>query len=467
MPTPNPHDPVPWPCGPQAWGDVSRHTGVSRPSRPEVESIGDSSLASEWYEARCPPLWPLLIFASESKNGLDDLHGGEVWSPNGQVPDPVTARTLAVLSCLSSREPERIALAHLCIAARRDRRILGTVALIHGTISSLLAAIGWGQLPPKNDQETITERLCVLSNDYFIAELISDKLGMPEFTTGTAPQLPHYPSFVVVVPGWGIQNTINEVVDGIFEAAALTGDSKWKCIVVDDANRVPLCLENRRPEVDILRSEERVYCGGARNLGTISSSSEIVCYCDGDTIMAQNYLTEHLFRQLLSPNLISVSMRESLSEATTVPSRLPHTTEDTRISATYEPGRLGLIPTVAPVRVAALSETCAFRDFGFGRKLGPVDLSFMVKGNNLCVSRTTADVGFPPDFVGYGPEDGVFAAKAISRGCMVVPVLSTGVFHREHKPRAGSLAARDAELIPNLIRQAKHLITPAWKDWKY
>lgn len=91
----------------------------------------------------------------------------------------------------------------------------------------------------------------------------------------------------------------------------------------------------------------------------------------------------------------------------------------------------------------------------------------MVKGNNLALPAATArSIGFPPDFTGWGPEDVCFAAKAIARGLYVVPVLSTGVFHREHPPRSGSAARRDAELAANLNRYAHHLGGRAALPWQ-
>jgi hypothetical protein len=90
----------------------------------------------------------------------------------------------------------------------------------------------------------------------------------------------------------------------------------------------------------------------------------------------------------------------------------------------------------------------------------------MVKGNNLSVDlREARSIQFPPDFVGWGPEDVCFAAKGIARGSFVVPVLSTGVFHRDHSPRSGSLEIREAELRFNLERYARHLETPPDLPW--
>ena len=72
---------------------------------------------------------------------------------------------------------------------------------------------------------------------------------------------------------------------------------------------------------------------------------------------------------------------------------------------------------------------------------------------------------FPPDFIGYGPEDVTFAAKIIARGCKVIPILSSGVFHREHPVRSDSTGKKDEELRRNIVRQMRCLQEKTWEDW--
>lgn len=228
-----------------------------------------------------------------------------------------------------------------------------------------------------------------------------------------------------------MHDTLSETVQAVIVAAdQLPASTAWECVVVDDATSPPLRLQTGLPpQVWLLRSDVRVWCGGARNLGIEKTRYPVVVFCDADTQMAPNYLIEHAVRHMLAPNLITVSLREYLDEDAPTPRRSPDGNRDTRVEASYRPGRLGLVPVTKPVTVRALDETRGFRDFGDGRLLGPVDLPFMVKGNNLAVPAEIARIGFPPDFAGYGPEDGCFAAKSIACGAFVIPVLSTGTIH--------------------------------------
>ena len=324
-------------------------------------------------------------------------------------------------------------------------------------------ALGWlGWPSPVGDDgtgpATIQERLRARSNDYWLLETVFARLNRAE--------VPPLPGVSVVIPARGVEGTIAEVVYAIVTAAGqLPPGTPWECLIVDDHSERPIDPGTGDTRVRVLPAPQRVYCGGGRNLGVRNAAYPIVAFVDGDTSIAANYLLEHALRHLIMPNLITVSLREQLRPGIPIPKRAPDGSRDTRVQATYHPGRQGLVPVTASVTVRAIDETNQFRDFGFGRHLGPVDLPFMVKGNNLAVSMELARIGFPPDFVGYGPEDGTYAAKAIARGAFVVPVLDTAVFHREHPPRSGDSATRDAELAANLIRQARHLRAPADGPW--
>lgn len=195
----------------------------------------------------------------------------------------------------------------------------------------------------------------------------------------------------------------------------------------------------------IIRSDEKLYCGGARNKGIEYARYNNILFLDGDTILQENFLYEHLLRQSLVPNILSVSFREYLPEGEGLQKRKARIEEDTRMKASYTPGRLGLFPIQKNMQICAFDETDSFKKFGYGRRIGPIDLAFMVKGNNMFMQKKYANIQFPPTFVGYGPEDGTFAAKAIARGAMIIPVLSTGVFHVSHVLRSESEAQRNKE----------------------
>ena len=436
------------------------HTERYPQYRLSIETYKSQTLRSDWHRRGCPPLWPLLTLRPYDSRHSKQI---QIWSPTGRTIDNISKSALIINTPSMQKYLTNTVTAELCVADRVTKSIIGTAAKLCGDFDAIVTLLGWGT--PPNETDLIGHRLTKLSNDYTLYETIARALGLNNIADDTAPILSSYPSVDIVIPARGVEATINAVVEHIIEAVNHIGLTRWNCIVVDDANDTPLKIKCNTEHVKLIRSNKRVHCGGARNLGIRNGRNDIVTFCDGDTIIADNYFREHIFRQLVSPNIISVSMRESIKDTDSIPSRLPLNSDDTRASTTYFPGRLGLTPVTSPTKVSALSETSNFRTFGYGKKLGPADLPFMVKGNNICTSRSVAEIGFPSSFVGYGPEDGVFAAKAIARGAMIVPVLSTGVFHVDHPPRSGEY--KEKELEANLIRQKKSLNQRTWEDWKY
>jgi hypothetical protein len=409
-----------------------------------------SVIAERWSAFGQPPLSIRLK--------LPEL-GLTVDSPTGAPPTAGQARALHEARKFGSEVDLEV---QFVARPRGAEYEVGEIWAGEMALPAALSALGWGN-GLVGEHETTSERLRHVSNDYWLVARLAAFVGLESLATTPATNPTGGVSFVV--PARGVESTIDEVTQAIAWSAEVAGVD-WECIIADDASDPVLALPaGHGDRVRVVRSNERIYCGGARNLGMTYARYDTLIFCDGDTLVSPFYVREHLFRHLLVPNLICVSMREQLPAGVPVPDREPDSSADTRVSARYSPGRLGLIPVKKEMEVRAIEGTSEFRDFGLARTLGPVDLAFMVKGNNLSVSRGFADIRFPPDFVGYGPEDGAFAAKAIARGAFVVPVLSASVFHREHPPRSGSFAERDMELVPNLSRQRAHLADPVWQEW--
>lgn len=391
--------------------------------------------------------------------------------PNGKRINEKRKKELDVLFSSYSKDSLVTCDVIACVRGNQSNTV-GKVATITGTLANLMTYICCGIYHPSfSEKLTIQNCLNAMSNDYSIIELVSDTLGLEDMARGVAPPLKNYPSLSIIIPGRGVHNTINNVIYAIQKSIEnlYTDNIQWECLIIDDNNKIPLssvihCEESGH--IKVIRSEQRLHCSGARNLGIQHAIGDLILFLDGDTMLETSYFREHLYRHVISENLITVSLREYLDDNTTkVLFRRADISKDTRVSATYYPGRIGLIPVKEPITIEALKETDDFRAFGFGKKIGPIDLPFMVKGNNLMVSHNFARILFPPHYSGYGPEDIMYAAKAIARGCMVVPILSTGVFHINHPIRSGSVAKREQELRDNLIKMQTDLTDLVWNDW--
>ncbi|MFI8854812.1 glycosyltransferase [Streptomyces sp. NPDC053499] len=307
-------------------------------------------------------------------------------------------------------------------------------------LEEVLAWLGWPRAREAGELVSVRERLQARSNDYWLLEAAMAALELPEAGRG----LPVLPGVRVVVSARGAQSVLAGTVGSVVEAAeGLPGRTAWECVVVDDLSETPLRLPaGLPPQVRLVRAEERVYRGGARNLGQGLSRQPVTVFIDDDLQMAPNYLREHVVRHLLSPCLVTVSGRvEYLEPAAPRPGRLPY-------------GRQG--------------SADAFRQLGAGGMVGPREVYRLVGRGDLVASRPLADMGFPPDYVAYGPEDETFVAKALSRGAFVVPVAETGVFRRGYG-RAGDLVSQDMArvdaFLENMGRQEVHLDAPADGGW--
>mgnify|MGYP001059954140 FL=1 len=391
----------------------------------------------------------------------------EIVSPSG---NPMSQQMQNILKVLKENNTNNTSKAHCEFFVRTRKEpftCIGKLLELECPIIDCLSWMGWGRTFDFDVQVSINDRLEYMNNDYWLIELLAKKLGVKDFIKGECPKIDlSHVGLAIIIPGFGIHETIDIVIESIMRAISFSKLKDWECIIVDDANVVPLIINQKNENIRVVRSDSKIYSGGARNKGIELSKYNNIMFLDGDTILQENFIYEHLFRQLLAPNVLAVSFREYLPEGKGIQSRQANIEEDTRIRTSYSPGRLGLFPVNKEMEVCAFDETDAFKHFGYGMRIGPVDLAFMVKGNNMFMQDKYARIKFPPSFVGYGPEDGTFAAKAIARGAMVVPVLSTGVFHVNHAFRSGSEEERTKELRFNLIQQEQCLNTSVWNEWE-
>ena len=404
---------------------------------------GDGSLYEDW----CTDGNPLLDI------GIVCCHRGEI----------LRIRTPRIDDYNLKSAPEADDSAELCLIYRDSGMLYKKIGKVLD-LKETLYQIGYGK-EMLSQNNSISIELLNHNNDYSLYEDIYKLFGLEDAVYGNAPQLRRYPFITVIIPGYKVEDTIDEVIEYFSEGFRVCNADKWEIVVVDDACEKEIKIN--RQNVRVIRSDKKVYCGGARNIGINNTQGSIVVFCDGDTCIASNYIMENVFRQMIAPNIITVCMRENIERGTKIPDRRPIISQDTRYYTVYHPDRIGSTIVEKDTVVMALNETDNFREFGYGKKLGPADLPFMVKGNNICVSRSMAGVLFPPDFIGYGPEDVTYSAKLIARGCKVIPVLSSGVFHRKHEVRSDSNEARDEELRRNIIKQLKCLQEKTWEKWNH
>lgn len=91
----------------------------------------------------------------------------------------------------------------------------------------------------------------------------------------------------VIVPAYGPSPHLEAVLDGI----ALGGDQPNEILVSHSGDNDPTeRLRKSHPNVTVLHSTERLLGGGARNRAMHQASSEILAFCDNDTLPDVNWL---------------------------------------------------------------------------------------------------------------------------------------------------------------------------------
>jgi glycosyltransferase involved in cell wall biosynthesis len=271
----------------------------------------------------------------------------------------------------------------------------------------------------------------------------------------------------VIVPSFNSNETIVECLLSIeSQDLPLEDKKKLEVIVVDDGSSEPLSRILSRIEsklsyqMHVVRMESNGGLATARNVGLARSSCEYVVFLDSDILLPKNYMLEHSVRNQLVPNGVFVSMKSNIERSSPLFSRArirsglesPNMIDDMRFRKKVSEGQLGIHAANESECLELLNDTNYFREFGFGRTIGPFDLATMVVGHNLSLRRSTIErsQAFSRKFVGWGLEDSYFGARLIASGNFVIPVLSSNVYHVNHPPRSGSTHQKEVEFRKNI-----------------
>ena len=101
-----------------------------------------------------------------------------------------------------------------------------------------------------------------------------------------------YPSVSVIVSYHNEGNLIDRALQSI---ADQTYTGPIETVVIDDASEIPFTLsQSLSQQIRVLRSEENLYAGGARNLAVSHASGEYLCFLDAD----DEYLPERIESQV-------------------------------------------------------------------------------------------------------------------------------------------------------------------------
>jgi len=215
------------------------------------------------------------------------------------------------------------------------------------------------------------------------------------------------PTVSVVIPAHDAERTLGDVL----AALAAQDAPPDEVIVVDDASTDATAELAKRAGATVVRNEQPLYAGGARNRGWESASGDVVCFLDSDAIPQAGW---------------GAGLRAALAEfpgalvgcARTFEGHAPWGwVAHLQIETPY-------LPRGEPRRVAFLSSYC------------------------LAVPRD-APMRFDSS---YGGEDGVFSADALAAGYQLVFDPRFHAFHDHARETYGELRRQQQRLAYGLAR---------------
>lgn len=331
------------------------------------------------------------------------------------------------------------------------------------------------------DSESLQSRLEGVSNNYTHLEIILKKyFNINLLSTHSIDKDFEFKPVSIIISSFNSEYELPFVLYSI-QSQNLSQDDikKIQVIIVDDGSNVPVrkILEdisyNFSFEIKIIRLEQNMDVSYARNIGYQSCKYEIVLFIDADILLAKNYLYEHNIRTQFFPNALFVSFRKNIERGDLLLNKqkilkgleVPKEFDDSRILNIAHSAQIGWNKHCLQKRkLELLSDTNYFKNLGNGMHVGIYDLPGIVSGHNISMRGDIFNCvhGFDTRFKGWGFEDKFFAAKVISMGNFIIPVISTGVYHIGYGPRGGDLDRKIYEANNNYELYEK-LIQEQWK----
>lgn len=256
----------------------------------------------------------------------------------------------------------------------------------------------------------------------------------------------------IIIPCYNTEKTIKKVLETINYQYLNLNIRSFEVILVDDGSKTKISNivdEDDYPfNMKIVRLESNCGLSVARNIGVNISKGDILIFIDSDIILDKNYIKEHLVRNMIIQNAIFVSFKENVKFEDKRISyqnikrgiNPPDYSRDLRIYKKVKKNAVGSYCVRKNMEIEILEATNYFKSFYGSRCFGVYDLSCMVTGHNFSIRKSTLlkASAFTHEISGWGMEDVYLGLKIINSGNFIIPVLSTGVYHIDHKPRSGS-----------------------------
>lgn len=328
------------------------------------------------------------------------------------------------------------------------------------------------------DSQTLQSRLEGVSNDYSNTEMLYKSVtGANLLSKERTKKSFLFAPMSIVVPAYNANKTIAYVLAAIDSQDLTTRDKqKIQVIVIDDGSKVPVqeIIRDTKYSFDlnVVRLEKNQGLSNARNIGLSICHHGTVLFMDADILLSKTYLYEHNIRNQVIPNALFVSFRKNIGfddpllNLSTMKRGIenPNAIDDSRVFNQAKKEQAGWGDANINDRlIELLDDTNYFKNYNYGNAVGVYDLPGVVSGHNISLRRENALSvrGFSTEFQGWGLEDKHFAAKVVSQGNYVNPVLNSSVYHIGYGPRGGDQDRKINELNKNYEAYQK-LLQEGW-----
>lgn len=331
----------------------------------------------------------------------------------------------------------------------------------------------------RSTSASLKVRLSNVSNDYSYIEkyyklIMNSDLLNTKFNNKYTDK---FKEMSIIIPVYN-QDVVPTLLSIKGQNISSENKKKLQVIIIDDGskksvfNRVKTVKSMLDFDVSVITLNENEGLSSARNVGLSLAKHDLLLFMDSDIILSKDYLCDLNIRLQIIPNAIIVAMRKNIDKNDPLISTenllngIERTLEfdDSRVTTRSKEYHIGWDKVFNGEVISVLDDTNYFKELSFGSKIGIYDLASVVTGHNIGVNKNMLrhNPAFCTKFKGWGLEDSYFAATLIADGSYVIPMVSSCVYHQNHKPRSGNIKKKQEEAAKNY--QIYHsLLDEAWE----
>lgn len=366
---------------------------------------------------------------------------------------------------------------HVHVFMEKPEFLFDEIGNVNSKIKSYANKTG---LDIRSSSASLRIRLSNLSNDYSHIEQCYELITKHKLLSFNSSKkyVNKFKNISIIIPTFN-QNVIPTLLSIQGQNISKEDKAKIQVVVINDGSNINVLEEINKIrnkldyEINVISFDENKGLSNARNVGIALAKYDLLLFIDSDIILSEDYIYDINIRLQIVPNAIFVAMRKNIEPNSNLLLEenllkgTPHSLEfdDSRVVTQSKEYHIGWDKAFNNETITLLDDSNYFKELSFGSKIGIYDLSTVVTGHNIAINRSQIRnyPAFSKRFCGWGMEDAYFASSLISKGCFVIPVLSSSVFHINHPPRSGSMEQKFKEAQIN-FKIYNDMLDEKWED---